>query len=161
MMLFYKPSFESEYRQITGDQHVATQQRGTAVLILMVLAIGARYASDQERSKVGISKEELSSLQRDLLNQIRLHYFDVLDTGTLECVQLCILLSTYYLYNGTPNLALPILGAGIHSAQAQSLHKEILWGSASEIVLEVRKRTWWALYVLDRCLKFISLVIIL
>ncbi|KAJ5326834.1 uncharacterized protein N7506_009936 [Penicillium brevicompactum] len=150
MMLFYKPSFEREYRQIIGDQHVASHQRGTAVLILMVLAIGARYASDQERSKVGISKEELSSLQRDLLNQIRLHYFDVLDTGTLECVQLCILLSTYYLYNGTPNLALPILGAGIHSAQAQSLHKEILWGSASEIVLEVRKRTWWALYVLDR-----------
>ncbi|KAF4760288.1 hypothetical protein HAV15_007023 [Penicillium sp. str.  len=150
MMLFYKPSFEREYKQIIGDQHVATQQRGIAVLILMVLAIGARYASDEERSKVGISKEELSSLQRDLLHQIRLHYFDVLDTGAVECVQLCILLSTYYLYNGMPNLALPILGAGIHSAQAQSLHKESLWGSASEIVLEVRKRTWWALYVLDR-----------
>lgn len=151
MMLFYKPSFEQEYRQIIGNRYVAARQRGTSVLILMVLAIGARYASDEQRSKAGISKEELSSLQGDMLNQVRLHYFDVLDTGAIECVQLCILLSTYYLYNGKPNLALPILGAGIQSAQAQGLHKERLWGPATEIVLEVRKRTWWALYVLDRC----------
>ncbi|KAJ5099089.1 hypothetical protein N7532_006090 [Penicillium argentinense] len=150
MMLFYKPSFEREYRQIVDNQYVTARQKGTAVLILMVLAIGARYASDDQRSKVGISKEELSSLQRDMLNQIRLHYFEVLDSGGVECVQLCILLSTYYLYNGKPNLALPILGAGVHSAQAQGLHKESLWGPATEIVLEVRKRTWWALYVLDR-----------
>jgi hypothetical protein len=161
MMLFYKPSFEHEYRHIISNQHITVQQRNTAVLILMVLTIGARYASDEQRSKVGISKEELSSLQRDMLKQIRLHYFDVLDTGGVECVQLCILLSTYYLYNGKPNLALPILGAGIHSAQAQSLHKESLWGPATEIVLEVRKRTWWALYVLDRCLKSQCLAIIL
>ncbi|KAJ5980043.1 hypothetical protein N7481_007341 [Penicillium waksmanii] len=141
MMLFYKPSFEHEYRQIISNQHVTAQQGSTAVLILMVLAIGARYASNEQRSKVGISEEELSSLQRDMLKQIRLHYLDVLDTGGVECVQLCILLSTYYLYNGKPNLALPILGAGIHSAQAQSLHKESLWGPATGIVVEVRKRT--------------------
>ncbi|KAF9884829.1 hypothetical protein FE257_001172 [Aspergillus nanangensis] len=86
----------------------------------------------------------------NMLSHIRSQFFDVLDTGGVECVQLCILLSTYHLYNGKPNLAMPILGAGIRSAQAQGLHKESLWGPATDLVLEVRKRTWWALYVLDR-----------
>ncbi|EAW25649.1 fungal specific transcription factor domain-containing protein [Aspergillus fischeri NRRL 181] len=150
MMIFHDPSFKQEYRQILDNQFVTSRQEGTAVLILMVLAMGARYAPDEQSSKIGLSRSELLSLQEKMLNQVRSHFFDVLDTGGVECVQLCILLSTYYLYNGKPNLAMPILGAGVRSAQAQGLHKENLWGPATEFVFEVRKRTWWALYVLDR-----------
>jgi hypothetical protein len=150
MMIFHAPSFEHEYRQILDSQCVSPRQGGTAILILMVLAMGARYASDEQISEVGISRHDVSSLQENMLSHIRSQFFDVLDTGGVECVQLCILLSTYHLYNGKPNLAMPILGAGIRSAQAQGLHKESLWGPATDIVLEVRKRTWWALYVLDR-----------
>ncbi|KAI9042360.1 fungal specific transcription factor domain-containing protein [Aspergillus affinis] len=149
MILFHHPSFEQEYKQILDNQAVTSRQEGTAVLILMVLAMGARYASDEQSSKIGWSRYELLSLQENMIKQVRLHFFDVLDTGGVECVQLCILLSTYHLYNGKPNLAMPILGAGIRSAQVQGLHKENLWGPATEVVFEVRKRTWWALYVLD------------
>jgi hypothetical protein len=122
----------------------------------MVLAMGARYASDEQSSIIGWSRYELLSLQENMIKQVRSHFFDVLDIGGVECVQLCILLSTYHLYNGKPNLAMPILGAGIRSAQVQGLHKENLWGPATEVVFEVRKRTWWALYVLDRYLNSLS-----
>ncbi|OJZ88731.1 hypothetical protein ASPFODRAFT_205834 [Aspergillus luchuensis CBS 106.47] len=132
------------------SQTVSPRQRGTAVLILMVLALGARYASEEQISRIDISRHDVTSLQETLLSHIRSQFFDVLDTGGVECVQLCILLSTYHLYNGKPNLAMPILGAGIRSAQAQGLHKESLWGPATDIVLEIRKRTWWALYALER-----------
>lgn len=132
------------------SQSVSPRQRGMAVLILMVLALGARYASDEQISRIDISRHDVTSLQETMLSHIRSQFFDVLDTGGVECVQLCILLSTYHLYNGKPNLAMPILGAGIRSAQAQGLHKENLWGPATDIVLEIRKRTWWALYALER-----------
>lgn len=117
----------------------------------MALTLGATYAPDEQSMQMGISRSELCVLQESMLNQIRSHFFDMLDTGGVECVQLCILLSTFHLYTGKPNLAMPILGAGIRSAQAQGLHKEALWGPANEIVVEVRRRTWWALYVFDRC----------
>ncbi|KAL3255833.1 hypothetical protein ABHI18_008014 [Aspergillus niger] len=149
-LLFHIPSFEHSYRQILDDQCVTARQRGTAVLILMALTLGATYAPDEQSMQMGISRSELCVLQENMLNQIRSHFFDMLDTGGVECVQLCILLSTFHLYTGKPNLAMPILGAGIRSAQAQGLHKEALWGPANEIVVEVRRRTWWALYVFDR-----------
>ncbi|PYH87250.1 hypothetical protein BO82DRAFT_5958 [Aspergillus uvarum CBS 121591] len=149
-LLFHIPSFEDSYRRILDDQCLTARQRGTAVLILMVLTLGATYAPDEQSMLVGVSRSDLNVLQERMLNQIQSHFFDMLDTGGVECVQLCILLSTFHLYTGRPNLAMPILGAGIRSAQAQGLHKEALWGPANEIVVEVRRRTWWALYVFDR-----------
>ena len=133
-------------------QIVTPRQNGVAVLLLMVLALGARYTSEEQGSQIGLTEQERSLLQSNMLTQVRAHFFEILDAGGLECVQCCILLSTFDLYNGKPNLALPVLGAGIGSAQAQGLHKESLWGPAPEGVVEARKRTWWALYVLDRSL---------
>ncbi|GKZ26469.1 hypothetical protein AbraIFM66951_003637 [Aspergillus brasiliensis] len=143
-LLFHIPSFEHSYRRILDDQCVTARQRGTAVLILMVLTLGATYAPEEQSMQVGVSRSDLHVLQKSMLNQIQSHFFHMLDTGGVECVQLCILLSTFHLYTGRPNLAMPILGAGIRSAQAQGLHKEALWGPANEIVVEVRRRTWFA-----------------
>ncbi|KAL3473534.1 fungal-specific transcription factor domain-containing protein [Aspergillus californicus] len=150
MMIFHQSSLEKQYEDIIGKQIVTPRQHGVAVLLLMVLALGARYTSEEQGSQIGLSEQERSLLQGNMITQVRAHFFEILDAGGLECVQCCILLSTFDLYNGNPNMALPILGAGIGSAQAQGLHKESLWGPAPEVVLEIRKRTWWALYVLDR-----------
>ncbi|KAJ6028889.1 uncharacterized protein N7446_011773 [Penicillium canescens] len=150
MMIFHRSSLEKQYEDIIGKQEVTPQQNGMAVLLLMVLALGARYTSEEQGSQIGLTEQERFLLQNNMMTQVRAHFFEILDAGGLECVQCCILLSTFDLYNGKPNLALPVLGAGIGSAQAQGLHKESLWGPAPEAVLEDRKRTWWALYVLDR-----------
>ncbi|KAL2702980.1 hypothetical protein AAEP93_007278 [Penicillium crustosum] len=152
MMIFDRSSLEKQYEDIMDKQIVTPRQNGVAVLLLMVLALGARYTSEEQGSQIGLTEQERSLLQSNMLTQVRAHFFEILDAGGLECVQCCILLSTFDLYNGKPNLALPVLGAGIGSAQAQGLHKESLWGPAPEGVVEARKRTWWALYVLDRSL---------
>lgn len=152
MMIFDQSSLEKQYEDIIGKQIVTPRQNGVAVLLLMVLALGARYTSEEQGSHIGLTEQERSILQDNMLTQVRAHFFEILDAGGLECVQCCILLSTFDLYNGKPNLALPVIGAGIGSAQAQGLHKESLWGPAPEGILEARKRTWWALYVLDRSL---------
>lgn len=153
MVVFDEEAFKREYREILDSQSVAPQQMGTAVLILMVLAMGARYAADDKIGLVGVSRQELQVLQNNMLDQIRARFFDVLDMGDVECVQLCILLSSFYLYNGKPNLAFPILGAGTRSAQVQGLHNEALWRTKNMATVEVRRRTWWALYVLERYLS--------
>ncbi|KAJ5196285.1 hypothetical protein N7449_006764 [Penicillium cf. viridicatum] len=141
MMIFHRSSLEKQYEDIMDKQIITPRQNGVAVLLLMVLALGARYTSEEQGSQIGLTEQERSLLQGNMLTQVRAHFFEILDAGGLECIQCCILLSTFDLYNGNPNMALPILGAGIGSAQAQGLHKESLWGPAPEGVLEVRKRT--------------------
>ncbi|KAE8394468.1 hypothetical protein BDV23DRAFT_190068 [Aspergillus alliaceus] len=150
MMLFHQPTFEKEYTEIMDTQAIAPRQLGIAVLILMVFVMGARYTAEcdslEERDRHG----DLQALQKDLLGHIHHHLFDIFDLGGVESTQICVLLSTFYLYNGRPNLAFAILGAGARSAQAFGLHNESLWGRADDITTEVRRRTWWALFVLDR-----------
>ncbi|KAJ5436941.1 hypothetical protein N7445_007826, partial [Penicillium cf. griseofulvum] len=140
MMIFHRSSLEKQYEDIIGKQIVTPGQNGVAVLLLMVLALGARYPSEEQGSQIGLNEQERSLLQGNMLNQVRAHFFEILDSGGLECVQCCILLSTFDLYNGNPNMALPILGAGIGSALAQGLHKESLWRPLPEGILEVRRR---------------------
>ncbi|KAF7595954.1 hypothetical protein BBP40_004100 [Aspergillus hancockii] len=150
MILFHRPTFEKEYTEIMDTQAIAPRQLGIAVLILMVFTMGARYTAEcdslEERDRHG----NLQALQKDLLGHIHHHLFDIFDLGGVEPTQICVLLSTFYLYNGRPNLALAILGAGVRSAQAFGLHNESLWRRADDITNEVRRRTWWALFVLDR-----------
>lgn len=150
MMIFHQSSLEKQYEDIIGKQTVKPRQKGVAVLLLMVLALGARYTSEEEGSHIGLTAQQRASFQENMITHVRARFFEILDAGGLECVQCCILLSTFDLYNGKPNLALPVLGAGIGSAQSQGLHKESLWGPAPQTVLEVRRRAWWALYVVDR-----------
>lgn len=112
--------------------------------------MGARYTTDDEALEACGPNLDLGSLQQQMLKEVQAHLLDVIDIGGVESVQICVLLSSFYMYNGRPNLALAILGAGVQSSQAIGLHKESLWGPLTETAKEVRRRAWWALYVLDR-----------
>jgi gamma-glutamyl phosphate reductase len=76
--------------------------------------------------------------------------FDVYDEARIEAVQVSILLASFYMYNARPNLAFAVLGACIKSAQAMGLHRESTWRGYSQIAREVRRRTWWTIYIFDR-----------
>ncbi|THV53860.1 hypothetical protein BGAL_0040g00210 [Botrytis galanthina] len=150
MLLFHEASFESEYKELMDSQAASPRQLGSAVLVLMVFTMGARYTTNEEALKACGTTLDLEALQQQLLKEVQAHLFDVVDIGGIESIQICVLLSSFYMYNGRPNLALAILGAGIRSSQAIGLHKESLWGPLAETAKEVRRRTWWALYVYDR-----------
>jgi hypothetical protein len=71
-----------------------------------------------------------------------------MDDVSISSVQACILLGSYYVYHGKPNLSFALLGATIKTAQAQALHREPLRGDADSV--EERKRVWWTIYTWDR-----------
>ncbi|ATZ46842.1 hypothetical protein BCIN_02g01900 [Botrytis cinerea B05.10] len=150
MMLFHEASFESEYKKVMDSQVASPRQLGIVVLFLTVFTMGARYTTDDEALEACGPNLDLGSLQQQMLKEVQAHLLDVIDIGGVESVQICVLLSSFYMYNGRPNLALAILGAGVQSSQAIGLHKESLWGPLTETAKEVRRRAWWALYVLDR-----------
>ncbi|KEQ94120.1 hypothetical protein AUEXF2481DRAFT_6173 [Aureobasidium subglaciale EXF-2481] len=81
---------------------------------------------------------------------------DSLGSGNTLVVQALGLLSGYYLhYVSRPNLANNLMGATLRQATVLGLHREYTDASPDGIVTtkatsaDVRRRTWWSLYVLD------------
>lgn len=110
--------------------------------------MGAQYAQ-LEHVYQQWPQIDLQVLQHAFFTKIKKNLFKILDEGELELVQICTLLSSFYLYNGSPNLAFIILDTGVRCAQAMSLHRESTWPVSSQITREEQKRVWWALYVFD------------
>lgn len=117
-------------------------------LILLVVALGAHYSSlatneDQER----LDKEQVS---KGLLEQVERRFLPILDSANEEAVQICVLLGSFYVFNGRPNPGLGILGSGVKIAQILRLHQEPQHARMTRVRLESRRRTWWALEVFDK-----------
>ena len=152
MAVLDEESFRSEYNAIAVTGLASRGQFRFLMLLLVVLSMGMRYASQQDSPCfLGI---DLEGLQSRLLGKVRENMDDLLDHGELESVQVCILLSSHYLYHGRPNLAFITLGTGVKSAQAMGLHNEATWNHLSTVAIEIRRRVWLALFVFDRYVFF-------
>ncbi|KAI9926887.1 hypothetical protein MW887_003986 [Aspergillus wentii] len=95
-------------------------------------------------------------LKERIFSSIRANLLDIVSLGSLEAVQTCVLLGTYYLFHGSPGLAWPVCGCGLRIAQALKLHRKLPRdgsGSLRSINLrnhnETRKRCWWAIYEIE------------
>lgn len=148
-MVFHEPSFRHRYDLILESRYASQSDMPFLSLVMLVMAMGARYVTEevaQERAP-GTDLEELQSI---LLGKVREHLFEIFDEGVIESVQICVLLSSFYLYHGRPNLAFIMLGSGVRSAQAMGLHQESTWRLLTVVEREIRRRVWLAVYVFDR-----------
>ncbi|KAH6622451.1 fungal-specific transcription factor domain-containing protein [Boeremia exigua] len=149
MLLFHEPSFRWRYNAILSTGMASSGDIHFLVQLMLVLAIGARYAEPEAALSCAGLGLDLLALQDTLLHGVRAHLFDIIDEGGVECVQTCVLLSTFYLYHGKPNLAFAIHGMGFKCAEAICLHDESSWHDDTALAREVKRRVWWALYVVD------------
>jgi hypothetical protein len=149
MMVFHEATFRRGYEILMTSRQARRDQRNEVLLVLVVLAIGARYISEREMEANG-QICDLEALRSSLLDKVSENFLSILDSNDLAAVQLCILLSSYYLYYGKPNLGFIVLGTGLRCAYAMDLHKEVMWGDLEPTTCEERRRVWWALYVFDR-----------
>lgn len=100
---------------------------------------------------------QLNNLQQNLLTILRLRILDIVSLGSIEAVQTCVLLGSFYLYHGDPQLAWPICGNGLRIAQALNLHRRQPSKTSQTPDLddavqradETRKRCWWAVYEIE------------
>jgi hypothetical protein len=100
---------------ISGRAH--RNQLRQVALTLLVLAMGARYTSHTDVVASGL-QVNLETLQSTFLAKVQENLLIILNNIELGSVQICILLSSFYLYHGKHNLGFVILGTGIHCAQA-------------------------------------------
>jgi hypothetical protein len=148
MMVFHEATFRRQYESnLMGCGYNDSKSR--LLLILLVLSLGAHYTTD-ERFKSHCTTFDLERFRKQSLAKLEEHLLSLLDTSNVQSVQVCVLLGSFYLYHGRPNLAYVILGAVIRCSQIIGLDNESSWRGVSEMDKEERRRTFWALYVFDR-----------
>jgi Fungal specific transcription factor domain len=150
-LVIYEPRFRAQYQRIITTGFASRSEYGFLLLLLMVLSLGCWYGPiPGQNSSEGAA--ELNGMHELFLKKVREQFMDIMDEDSLEYVQLCTLLGSFYLYHGRPRSSFSILGAATKSAQAMGLHRDS--GSRfSEDVTEERKRVWWTIYTWDRYVR--------
>lgn len=155
MIVFHEPTLRVELDEILTSGLIQPRRLSFLILILSVLALGAKYAkeSDSTQQYNGL---ELPSLHSKLILKVEQSFVSILDGSSVESVQICVLLASYHIYDCQPKKANSIIGAGIRTAWNLGLHREATWGAINPIAREVRRRVWWALYVAEGYASYLS-----
>ena len=122
-------------------------------LFMAVLVTSLDYTAPSQKQLLMSYGIDSAQLKDKILSILKLRSLDLVALGSLEIVQMCVLLGSYYLYHGEPEMAWPLCGAGLRVAQALNLHRRVpMDGSSDRSVrqaIENRRRAWWAVYEIE------------
>ncbi|KAH8588449.1 fungal-specific transcription factor domain-containing protein [Bisporella sp. PMI_857] len=160
MLLFHQRDFRDNFDRLyspspqTGPPKRPSSQIGYVAVLLSVCAISLQYITPHQRETLARQGTKPEDLKDKILAALKLRLLDVLSLGSLEAVQMCVLLGSYYLYHGQPELAWPLCGCGLRIAQALNLHRKVpLHDSGQEgysrPIIAARQRCWWAVYEIE------------
>ncbi|KJK77172.1 hypothetical protein H634G_07479 [Metarhizium anisopliae BRIP 53293] len=160
MLLFHQTDFRDKFEQLhkqrqQGPANVPASQCGYMAVLLAVCAISIEYTTRSQKDDLMRKGIQPDHLKESILSALRLRLLDILAMGSLEAVQTCVLLSSYYLYHGQPELAWPLCGCAQRIAQALNLHRNFKslggseHGQTEQPVIAARQRCWWAVYEIE------------
>lgn len=109
------------------------------VLLYVVAALGA-WSTATQRSDVHTGLFEAAKARFSI---------DMLETGNLVLVQALTLMSNYAQMGNKPNSSYNYYGLARRIAMGIGLHKELSAWQLNPLVVEMRRRVWWCLYVFD------------
>ncbi|KAJ4179842.1 hypothetical protein NW755_012237 [Fusarium falciforme] len=107
------------------------------LLYNIVIAIGAFVGgTDGSNADVPFYKKARQNLT-----------MDILEKGSLSYVQGLVLMANYLQKRNKPNSGFVLIGIGFSMALAIGLHREFGLPSSSPFTMELRRRTWWTLFI--------------
>jgi hypothetical protein len=154
MFILHENSFREQARRVIekSSSDLTADDAEFTTLLMMVLAFGAQYAAKNPKWKFRAVIEKhsinLKTLTQSLIQHVRSRLLDSLERCQVEVVQICVLLGTFYIYHGKPNLSWPILGLAVKCSYALAMHREVDW-RGSNVVLQTRKRAWAHTFIAD------------
>lgn len=147
MLLFHEPSFRLRYESLMSRGIQSRADSRFSVLLLTIWILGCKYMSKADATRLAF---DAKNFQTAALRYLEANLMFLFEDSELESVQVCVLLGSFYLYTGRPNLGFVVLGSGIRCAFASGLHRQSSWPSLARETQEERKRVWWALFIFDR-----------
>jgi hypothetical protein len=147
MLLFHEQTFRRRYEVFLARGVRCKADSNFCKLLLVVCVLGCQYIDKHAASDLGF---DVVGFQQMALHHLEANLLSLCEDTDLASVQVCVLLGSFYLYNGRPNLGFVVLGSGIRCAYAFGLHRENSWPRLKEEDIEERRRVWWALFIFDR-----------
>ena len=148
IMVIHEPTLRAELDEITTSGTVQQTRLSFVAVILVILAFGSKYMSDDDAQALGPGFDRYE-LEKTLIRKVEEKFLDICDSGDIESVQTGLLLSAYYVYFGKPNRASIVYDATLSCTKALGLHRESSWGEIDTLTREIRRRVWWAVYAGD------------
>ncbi|KAG6363895.1 hypothetical protein INS49_008998 [Diaporthe citri] len=165
MLIFHQSDFRGALRQLYRELDEKGPRQPTSVglgflsVLTAVCIISLQYIDDRQRKYLCDCVIVADDLQKRLLDALRMRLLEVVAQGSIEAVQACVLLGSFYLYHGEPELTWPICGCGLRIAQALNLHRRRPQSGGTpgppdlddpgQRAEETRKRCWWAVYEIE------------
>lgn len=147
MMLFHERSFRTRYEEFLAKGIQSKADVSFYQLLLVVCILGCQYREDDSVPDQDLN---LTDFQEKALEYFEMNIMSICEDSELTSIQICVLLGSFYLYTGRPNLGFVILGSGIRCAHALGLHRESSWPRMTQDLVEERRRVWWSLLIFDR-----------
>ncbi|KAK2488241.1 hypothetical protein H9L39_02168 [Fusarium oxysporum f. sp. albedinis] len=158
ILVFHQDDFRKKFQDLYHYIHLSSGPNapsrgiGSIAVLLAVFATSLHHIGAKE-SKLKSHNIDPQELKDRILAVLKLRFLDIVSRGSLEAVQFCVLLASYYLYHGEPGMAWPLSGSGLRIAQALNLHRKMTTRDPSDQALnqqiQNRKRAWWAVYEID------------
>ncbi|RSL93458.1 hypothetical protein CEP52_013230 [Fusarium oligoseptatum] len=144
--VLHEPFLRERLLPIVETGLASPRQRPVLLLALIVLAIGARFISDEAREQrcPGFPLAEVAS---NMVAAAERWYLPSMDFITVDIVAYSYLLATYYLWNRQTRAAFITTGTTIRAAQFIGLNQETQWGNISAVEKEARRRVWWSVFI--------------
>lgn len=146
-LVIYEPRFRPAFNSIRGAQ-ARPSQRPFLLLLSVVLGLGAWYRAQRPQTSERPTPAESRSWSARLISNAESQLIELLDQSSVTAVQTLILLGSFFVYHGRPNLSFSLLGATVKCPHAAGLHKDPVGMPDAEA--EERKRVWWTIYTWDR-----------
>jgi transcriptional regulatory protein GAL4 len=133
--IIHEPTFRAQYANILPRHDNAKW----VTLANIVAALGSFAGSlSADATDISIFQEAQKSL-----------FADNLEAGNLTLVQSFALSATYLQKRNKPNTGYNYSGIAVRLAIGLGLHKDYQEGHISPLQVEIRRRVWWTLCVLD------------
>jgi hypothetical protein len=123
----FRPSFNA-IRAGMADE----SEKPFLLLLSTMLGLASWYRGHVARAKDGYSPEFWRDWSLKLLANSESQIIEILNQNSIIAVQTLILLGSFYVYHGRPNLSFSLLGATVKVAQAARLHREPTHGTQAD-----------------------------
>ncbi|KAF4946500.1 hypothetical protein FGADI_11138 [Fusarium gaditjirri] len=131
ILVFHQDDFRKRFQDLyhytdfSSCPNCPSRGIGFVAVLLAVFATSLHHIGAQETRLMshGIDPKELKG---QTLGTLKLTFLDVLSRGSLEAVQFCVLLASYYLSHGELGMFWPLSGSGLRIAQALGLHWKMI-----------------------------------
>jgi hypothetical protein len=145
----------------SGTANLGAKDVTAACLVVMVLAVGTQYAhleSSQRQRRYSATNlvnpgSDISSeldIGSAFYRQVAKLLSEIIHSGSLLSVQVCLLLGLYSLPIDASGLGYIYLNLAIKLAIQNGMHRKTSRNSFDPNTEEIRRRVWWSAYCMER-----------